>query len=513
MKNKNITRNILNEYGVIAETPNDNLWEKIENGINSVDIKQQTKKTRKYLMKPVLAAAMCLMLITTAVAAAPFIFKMLGSNIGFFETDKETRYSPYQEKLKKYSVEVNITQEQDGISFTIDNIAVDDNFINIFYTIKSEYNIYEYIQNWYVKRDGGQIIESRWYNNPKYHDFALSEFTPVLDYRLPDIENGNSGNRNNFDSLDNYAVSDYEIKGAQKMLISEELPDIFNIEIFINDYDFYENLSFVNINLTIDRTETSIKTSNIYPNVSAVLTGKMLNKDEIITHDITVEKISMSPLGNVIVFSEKAENTELFWDYVLMDDKGNYLERNFNGMRFRAWESADKETVRFADEIYGIDEDTEYLRLIPFTKNSDFTWIDGVTKVETGEYYSDIRDAYADKHNLPAKLRHTNKSVVNIESIETLNDTVTVTYSVEGVAGYTNMNFLFNLVLYDNVNSDRFPVQMFRNFYDAETKKYTTTITLPGFESDISEVVKGVGISSYFEITLLEDEAIIIPLK
>ena len=474
------------------------------------------KNTRKRLMKPILVFAMCIIFITTAVAAAPMIFKMLGSNISFFNTDKQTRYSPYQETLKKYSTKVNITQEQNGISFTIDNIAVDDNFINIFYTIKSEYNLYEYIQEWFVKYDGGKTIESKWYSNTKYHDFALYQLTPILDYRLPGINGENSGNRNNFDSLDSYAVSDYEIKGAQKMLISEELPEIFDIEIFINAYNFHDHLAFVNIPLTIDRTATSVKTKNIYPNVSAVVSGKSFNSkyQDLIAHDITVEKISMSPLGNVIVFREEpGENTELFWDYVLMDDKGNYLERNYNGMRFRTWNPAGKESVaRFAYEIYGIDENTEYLKLIPFIRINDYTWIDGVTKTETGEYYSDLFSAYADKDKLPVKLRHTNKSVLNIETIETVNDTVTITYTVEGVWGYDNMNFVFWPVYYDGVDLSDTPTQMMRHYYDAETKTHTQTIIIPGLAGDISDFVKGVS-AQYYDIDLLEDEAVIIPLK
>ena len=48
--------------------------------------------------------------------------------------------------------------------------------------------------------------------------------------------------------------------------------------------------------------------------------------------------------------------------------------------------------------------------------------------------------------------------------------------------------------------------------YDAKTKKYTFVMTFPETDMDMNEVVKGIK-TDYSEITLLEDEAIIIPLK
>ena len=305
MKGNEIIKDIIREEMPDTEQVRANCLN-LQTAAVSANNSGQKKRFALKLKPAVVTAIIAAMLVTAAAASAPFIFKMLGSDIGFFNTDKQTRYSPYQETLKKYSTKVNITQEQDGISFTIDNIAVDDNFINIFYTIKSDYNLYDAIQNWCI--DFYKIkTASMWYMNPDMRDMTFDLFIPVLDYKISGIDtelNEKFGNFSNFDSRDFYVVSDNEIKVAQKMLISEELPDEFTIDIFIssltNGY-ISENLQFVNIPLTIDRTATSIQTVNVYPNINAVFTGAGRG-DKIISHDITVEKVSRSPLGNVIVF-------------------------------------------------------------------------------------------------------------------------------------------------------------------------------------------------------------------
>ena len=522
MKNKNITEKIINEYTAIAETPNGEIWKKIENRINKTDIAAHNKKNNKSILKPILVTAILVVFVTTAVAAAPLILKMLGSEIDFFNSDKQTKYAPYQETLKKYSTEVNITQEQDGMSFTVDNIAVDDNFINIFYTIKSEYNLYESIQQWcinfYKKNDA-----SMWYMNPNMRDVTIDLSIPALDYKISGVDtelDERFGNFGNFDSRDFYVVSDFEIKVAQKMLISEELPEVFTIDIFlsnINNGYIAENLKFINIPLTIDRTATAIKTANIYPSINRIFTGSSRG-DNIIFHNVTIKKISMSPLGNVIVFEENMGNKIisspmdrlLFNDYILIDDKGNYLERNYIWRDMRFFGNTD--IIRFSDEIYGIDENTEYIKLIPFTRATSLSWTDGVTKTETGEYYSDIWNAYADKYNLPQKLRCSNKTVLNIELIEITYNTITTVYSVEGIAGYTE-NFYIAPVYYDNDMNYNYSGTILQNkLYDAETGKHTLILTYPDSTVDMRESVKGIK-TSYDEINLLEDESIIIPLK
>lgn len=523
---KNINEKIIGEYNQIAESPTGNVWEKIERGIETEN-NETPKRPRKFLLKPLIAAAVCVALVTTAFAAAPLIFKMIGSNIGFFNTEKQTRYSQYQEMLKEYSAEVNITQELDGISFTIDNIAVDDNFINIFYTIKSEYNLYEYIQgkcNEYYKKGDG----SMWWLKPDMHEFTIKMFTPLLDYRLPDITadyGENYNNYKNFDSLDSYVVSDYEIKGAQKMLISEELPEVFTLEIFSSKFhaDTIDIFNFINVPLTIDRTAAAIKTINIYPNVSGIFTGEggnygggngamSIREDDFITHDVTVKKVSLSPLGNVIVFEERAEKyRSLFNQYALMDDKGNYLRRNVHIRRDRPSYGEQTEET-FADEIFGIDETTEYLKLIPYTTRHSYEWTDD-TKLETGEYFEDVWNDYADKDSLPKRLRFSNKGVLTVESIEMSDNVLTVVYSLEGV-GDMETTWL-NAVYYEdkteelrNINTQ----MMLSRLYDSETKKYTETMAFTESDVDMNEYIKGVSVR-YSEIDLLEDEAIIIPLK
>ena len=76
MKNRNIKEEIINEYGVIAETPSGEIWDKIENSLNNADIAVQNKKTRQTWHKNIIKFALSALMILGA-----FCFQIFGGNI------------------------------------------------------------------------------------------------------------------------------------------------------------------------------------------------------------------------------------------------------------------------------------------------------------------------------------------------------------------------------------------------------------------------------------------------
>ncbi|HHV72378.1 MAG TPA: DUF4179 domain-containing protein, partial [Clostridia bacterium] len=98
------------------------------------NIKKRTKAPYK-----VLAASVIIFVITGTIAfASPILANMAEGAISYFNAPKEFKYISKQAEYEKYNAKVGISCESNGITLTLDNIAVDDNYINIFYTINSK---------------------------------------------------------------------------------------------------------------------------------------------------------------------------------------------------------------------------------------------------------------------------------------------------------------------------------------------------------------------------------------
>lgn len=59
----------------------------------------------------------------------------------YFSHNKNSIYKPDEKDFVNMGVAVNKTVKDKNIEFTVDNISMDDNYINIFYTVKSKKNI------------------------------------------------------------------------------------------------------------------------------------------------------------------------------------------------------------------------------------------------------------------------------------------------------------------------------------------------------------------------------------
>src|SRR5699024_1615897 len=73
-----------------------------------------------------------------AAAAPPAVLEMARNAIDYFEQNSGSEYANYQGKYEKYNAAVGMSDTNGDQTLTIDNIAVDDSYLMIFSTLKSE---------------------------------------------------------------------------------------------------------------------------------------------------------------------------------------------------------------------------------------------------------------------------------------------------------------------------------------------------------------------------------------
>lgn len=100
----------------------------------------QVKKRRSIPIRILIAVAVTTILtITTAVAAnSDTVQNAINTVKNYFDSNVESKYISSKESLEKLNDEVGATVEDKGIKVTLESIAMDENFLNIFYKIESK---------------------------------------------------------------------------------------------------------------------------------------------------------------------------------------------------------------------------------------------------------------------------------------------------------------------------------------------------------------------------------------
>ena len=507
----NIKQKIADRFFEITapESPSGDILERIQNRISASERTAQNKKTNKLVLKPILVIVLCAALVTAAVATAPFVLKMLGSEVAFFNTDKQTRYSADQELIRQYSSEVGITADGEGFSFTVDNIAYDGNFLCVFYTIKKEANIYEETKAQIGQKSDKMITQMALYHNEIY--IEIPGYIELWDDSVPTYELLPDALK--YAILDGYFVSEHELKGMYRYTITENLPDSFDIDISYK-------LNGAKIRLSVDVSESKVEKSVASPDVSAVVTQRSINyyvdgqgvrRD--IEHDITIDQVSISPLGNVLVFTERSgsdeQSRELFSNFFIVDDLGNFYGKASRDINFRQdWEKDASVTVEFYGDV---SPEATYLKLIPYN-SVQIPQITGAFIGDNPEDYPppDPREYYLDSKahigDLPYSAKQSEYGSVLIESCVVTEQDITVTYKFEG------MVIPPFIVITDGESSVSPEGQLSliqEAAYNRDADLYTDFWVI---DKPLKNAASGLLVVQQ-DIELLEEQAIFIPLK
>jgi hypothetical protein len=352
-------------------------------------------------------------------------------------------------------------------------------------------------------------------------------------------------------------VSDYELKGMMRFIITDDMPDMFDIKVSYHQFNdrpelwnhqpnsdgTYEMPVPIGINLTVDMSESKVEKLVVKPDISATViqpksvryldeyesdydidyTAKILagdfDEDEDIDvsniyieyntnkypseveHNITIDRVSISPLGNILVMTEKGAdnpvNRELFDRYFIVDDKGNFYRRYEDVAKSRKeWTEDETSIVEFFGNA---PDDIQYLKLIPYKLHDN-------TIFAYPEEYPE-----ADLGNLPQTLKQSDHGSVIIESYTVTDDEFIFTYRYEGIVS-ERLHFMLTVIDGEKPLTGSRGYSYTLSINTQSHNSYTRVYTFANPIENLKDIVKSIQIVPQV-IELLEEQAIIIPLK
>jgi|GEM_PF-2335352 len=278
---------------------------------DNTGLKKVQKSTRRIKVL-LIASIIALFLMTTAFASVPRLLEMTQNFLKEFYKLDNLNILSKQEEFEKYNAPVGYTSESEGISVTIDNIAVDGNFLLISSTVKCNRPIEDIIKDSWIynkslemKTDDSENID--------YKEF-LFNIIPRYYMEIDEV------NYERLDMSDNeeYLKDEYTFIAVQKYILPTEVPDIF--ELSISEKYICHTKGDWSFDMTIDKSKTNGSSVTVTPNIKAEVTSIVQGKEY--THSIIIDKLSISPFGGQIAISEGG--SEPFRDFALRDENGNY---------------------------------------------------------------------------------------------------------------------------------------------------------------------------------------------
>jgi hypothetical protein len=432
--------------------------EKIDKITFDLKYNKVRKKSKRTFL--ILIAATMLIVMTTVISfAAPMLVKMTEGAIAYFNAPEEFRYLSKKSEYEKFNSEVGISCEDKGIKITLDNIAVDDNYINVFYTLKSENPI---------NLLGDENNPLKWRLQWSAINFRLKADGKYIEPAVQ-IEK------------DAYLVDDYTMQGMQRFAIMDQLNDNFNLELYTNDIWNIEGQWHMAVN--VDKSSVAVESNTVMPGIKAkVSSGWGADTSK---HNITVKKVSLSPFGNQIVLSERG--VEVFTEFAVRDNRGNYLT-----------------VIPSSNQSHPLYKTDNSFEFISKSKN-----IENITIIPImSDGHSELKNISL--KDLPAELPVNDMGSYVIESIEMNEDKMQAVVSQKGAVPVID----FVLIPTDE-NGEMISLESYNDTeYNHENGKIIVTIF---WGKDVSkedlDKIRGFSYWENYDFKLNEDEAITIDLN
>lgn len=376
--------------------------------------------------------------------------------VDYFSANKESMYKSDEEEFEKLKVDLNLSTKKKGIEFKLDSASIDDNYLTIFYTIKTEKNIKEI--------EGAN--EDAYFANP-----FISAYINGKDI----IHSGPIESEATFSSYN-------ELKGMNKIDVSYiKIDDNMNVKFKIDEiFGIKGNWS---VNTKIDKSKAQNDTYRYELDKDFVLNKKYKidGKNKQIKNNVNIERVIISPLANKIVINEKVKGADSEWDPIMMssfalfDQDGKSLDVIDKGGNGTGIFGIATNSIEFLKA----DKNTKSLTLVPFDYNEHIT--------------ESILDPQS-IDNLPIKFKTSEYGNIVLEDIKITDKEIKYTYSKEGVSPFTQGGFL----LFDeNKNEILIDGGFSKIAIDRKTGKYTETINFEGYNVDKSLLKKVKNISTY----------------
>ncbi len=160
--------------------PDDALKSKIMDRMENGEMKKSTRNNIRRMVA--IAACVAIAGISTAFAA--------GSVISYFQSDKAIDITS-MEALSEYNDEVGATVSNFGYTLTLDNLATDDNFMHIFYTLKKDNAVMtepDYYNFWFLCRINGKLANFGNHNEEKAYPTEDGAYKGVIKLNIADMD-------------------------------------------------------------------------------------------------------------------------------------------------------------------------------------------------------------------------------------------------------------------------------------------------------------------------------------
>lgn len=420
--------------------------------------KLKNRKIAKIISRKVImiVAAIIILNVTTVFAITPQGKELLKGVVEFFSGKYEQKYISDKDKFDEFNKAIGISVEDKGIKVTLDNIAVDDSFLNTFYTIESTDPISK------VEKD------TPWTAN----------FTAPL---LITSINGDDGYIGNNNDIDAYFKSDKVLKVMKRENISQvNINDTFNLKITCDEI-FGKKGSWI-LSTKVNKNDIKVDSISVNPNKKATINLSDYQ------HNINIDKAILSPFGNQIVISEETTNDRFFSLFALFDDKGNSLDvlnTDLAGSRYGK--------VTNSYEFIKANKGIKFITLVPIEWKGE-----NIKK----------RLILKDLKNLPLTVDISKNGKIIIQDIQFDNNAIKINYKKDGVVVYDpGLNF------YDENGKELdFGEDDFDNKIDRENGIYTEIHTFTSKRVDLTKIKK-IGVYSQDDYKILRDQAIKIDFK
>lgn len=393
--------------------------------------------------------------------------------LNYFYDNKESLYESDKKDLEKTGVDLNLTVEDKGIEFTINSISVDDNYITIFHTVKTDKNIKE-IDKSYKEAYFANPIEKLYIGGKDVIEGEIIEQEATY-------------------------VSDNELKGMRKIDVSNiEIPNNTEIELRIDE--IFGTKGNWSIFTKVDKSRAIEETYNYDINKDFIVnsTYDYDGKKVDVNHNINIEKVIISPLANKIVINEKSTKTFDDWSpmlgnsFALFDQDGKSLDVVDKG---GSGPNPETGIATNSYEFLKADKNTKSLTLVPISYD------------ETIENY-DLEPQSIDK--LPIVFETSEHGKLIVEDIQITDKEIRYTYYKDGVEPrYAQLWF------FDKDGKELNISSTIKESIDRRTGRYTTILDLEGRDNNLDDIRNISKVSTFTQnsMRLLYDKQIKIDLE
>lgn len=292
----------LKELGISADMKIDaqKIIEQANARLNAIPSERKAFMKYKKTKITLIAAAITILCIATAFAA--------DSIISYFQSDNAVEVTNTEE-LEKHNEEIGISVSKYGYTLTLDNLAADDNFLHIFYTITSqEDKIWENksIDPFITCRIDGRIMSNE--NNRDMHGYYVDDYTykTVVKYNISSL-----------DIPENFLFEMYSVPRV-------DVCSNYGDEYLLSEYleltkDDKEKLMYIST-----ETKKSAANSASY-NLNQSFTYKDFDGNDAVGK---ITKAIFSPFGSQIIAHDNHGGTgaEQIMGMAMLDDNNNFLD-------------------------------------------------------------------------------------------------------------------------------------------------------------------------------------------